>query len=144
MKDSTHHVPLDLTAFLPFQMAIVSSRLFQRMMSEAGLQLPEWRIMMALPRHAPCSSNDLCVLTAMDAARVSRAQRRLDELGMIEVIQDQEDRRRLVVTLTDRGQEESDRLNDLARDAEDQMFGNMSEYDQDTLRSALTSLYARS
>ena len=80
----------------------------------------------------------------MDAGRVSLAQRRLDVRGRIDVIQDQEDRRRLVVTLTDRGQEESDRLNDLARDAEDQMFGNMSEYDQDTLRSALTTLYARS
>ena len=68
---------------------------------------------------------------------------RLDELGMIEVIQDQEDRRRLVVTLTQQGQEESDRLNELAREAEDQLLGNMNEYDQDSLRSALTTLFAR-
>ena len=103
MKDQSQSLTFDLSEFLPFQMSVLSARLFSRIMEDAGLQVPEWRIMMALPTHQPCSSHDLCILTAMDAARVSRAQRRLEDLDMISVIRDKADRRRLVVRLSDHG-----------------------------------------
>ncbi|MBF9029386.1 MarR family transcriptional regulator [Rhodobacterales bacterium HKCCE3408] len=143
MKDSAVATPIDLSGFLPFQMAIVSGRLFQRLIADAGLQLPEWRIMMVLPRHEPCSSNDLSILTSMDAARVSRAQRRLESLNLIRVVQDQEDRRRLVVTLTEDGRDEARRLTDIARMAEDRLLVGLDSGARDDLRMAMTSLFAR-
>ena len=96
MRDQAHTLPFDLSDFLPFQMSVIASRTFQRIMEDTGLQVPEWRIMMALPAHQPCSSHDLCILTAMDAARVSRAQRRLEDLEMISAVRPTNDRRRLV------------------------------------------------
>jgi hypothetical protein len=93
VKDQAQSLTFDLGEYLPFQLSVIAGRVFQRVMEDAGLQVPEWRIMMALPANQPCSSHDLCILTAMDAARVSRAQRRLEDLELISVIRDKIDRR---------------------------------------------------
>jgi DNA-binding MarR family transcriptional regulator len=115
VKDQAQSLSFDLGEFLPFQLSVIAGRVFQRVMEDAGLQVPEWRIMMALPANQPCSSHDLCILTAMDAARVSRAQRRLEDLELISVIRDKIDRRRLVVRLSVKGMEEVLRLRTAAR-----------------------------
>lgn len=141
MKDQAQSLLFDLTDFLPFQMSVIAGRAFQRIMEDAGLQVPEWRIMMALPAHQPCSSHDLCVLTAMDAARVSRAQRRLEDLDMISVIRDKGDRRRLVVRLSDRGSLEVSRLRSAAREVEMEMLGHLGPEDRASLKTTLGDLY---
>lgn len=143
MRDQAHTLPFDLTDFLPFQMSVIASRAFQRIMEDAGLQVPEWRIMMALPAHQPCSSHDLCILTAMDAARVSRAQRRLEDLDMISVVRDAVDRRRLVVRLSAKGDEEVARLRFAAREAESSMLQELGPEDRASLKTAIGGLYER-
>lgn len=143
MRDQAHTLPFDLADFLPFQMSVIAGKAFQRIMQDAGLQVPEWRIMMALPAHQPCSSHDLCMLTAMDAARVSRAQRRLEELEMISVIRDSADRRRLVVRLSPKGDEEVARLKFAAREAENSMLQTLGPEDRASLKTAIGGLYER-
>lgn len=143
MKDQAQSLLFDLSDFMPFQMSVIASRVFARVMEDAGLQIPEWRIMMALPANQPCSSHDLCILTAMDAARVSRAQRRLEDLQMISVIRDRDDRRRLVVRLSDKGSEEVLRLRSAARDAESDLLDGMEPEDRAQLKTALSALYDR-
>ncbi|MBO6626772.1 MULTISPECIES: MarR family winged helix-turn-helix transcriptional regulator [Paracoccaceae] len=141
MRDSIQAQIFNLSDFLPFQMSVVSTRLFQTIMADSGLQLPEWRIVMALPGNQPCSSNDLCILTAMDAARVSRAQRRLEELELIEVKPDMADRRRLIVQLSEAGMREFDRLQAAARMAEAELLDNMPPADRARLKSAVSRLF---
>lgn len=143
MKDQAQTLSFDLTDFLPFQMSVIASRAFQRIMGATGLQVPEWRIMMALPAHQPCSSHELCNLTAMDAARVSRAQRRLEDLDMIHVVRDTADRRRLVVQLSDKGAEEVARLRVAARDVESTILDDLGPEDRACLKTAIGELYAR-
>lgn len=143
MRDQAHTLPFDLSDFLPFQMSVIASRTFQRIMEDTGLQVPEWRIMMALPAHQPCSSHDLCILTAMDAARVSRAQRRLEDLEMISVVRDTNDRRRLVVRLSDKGDEEVSRLKFAAREVESSMLQQLGPEDRASLKTAIGGLYDR-
>lgn len=141
MKDQAQSLLFDLSDYLPFQMSVIANRVFHRVMEDAGLQVPEWRIMMALPAHQPCSSHDLCILTAMDAARVSRAQRRLEDLDMISVIRDKDDRRRLVVRLSDKGSEEVLRLRNAARDAESDLLDSMELEDRARLRTTIGALF---
>jgi DNA-binding MarR family transcriptional regulator len=124
-------------------MSVIVSRAFNRIMKDAGLQIPEWRIMMALPAHQPCSSHDLCALTAMDAARVSRAQRRLEDLEMISVVRDTADRRRLVVRLSAKGDEEVARLKFAAREAESSLLGELGPEGRASLRTAVGDLYGK-
>ena len=141
VKDQAQTLLFDLTDYLPFQMSVIAGRVFQNIMDGAGLQVPEWRIMMALPAHQPCSSHDLCILTAMDAARVSRAQRRLEDLEMISVIRDTNDRRRLVVRLSEKGSAEVSRLRLAARDVETQLLDGLGPEDRANLRTAINELY---
>jgi DNA-binding MarR family transcriptional regulator len=124
-------------------MSVIAGRAFQRIMEDTGLQVPEWRIMMALPAHQPCSSHDLCILTAMDAARVSRAQRRLEDLEMISVVRDTADRRRLVVRLSDKGDEEVARLKFAAREVESRILQQLGPEDRASLKTAVGGLYDR-
>lgn len=144
MKDQAQSLKFDLTEYLPFQMSVIAARVFQRVMDDAGMQMPEWRIMMALPAHQPCSSHDLCNITSMDAARVSRAQRRLEELQMISVIRDKSDRRRLVVRLSEFGMSEMMRLKTIARQAEMSLLGDLEPEDRANLQTAVNGLYATS
>lgn len=143
MRDQAHTLPFDLSDFLPFQMSVIASRTFQRIMEDTGLQVPEWRIMMALPAHQPCSSHDLCILTAMDAARVSRAQRRLEDLEMISVVRDTNDRRRLVVRLSDKGDAEVSRLKCAAREVESTILEQLGPEDRANLKTVVGGLYDR-
>ena len=143
MKDQAQSLAFDLGEYLPFQMSVIANRVFQRVMEEAGLQVPEWRIMMALPANQPCSSHDLCILTAMDAARVSRAQRRLEELDLISVIRDKTDRRRLVVRLSTKGLQEVLRLKTAARDAENHLLDSLGPEDRAQLKTAIGEIYAQ-
>ena len=141
MKDQAQTLSFDLTDFLPFQMSVIAARAFQRIMGATGLQVPEWRIMMALPSHQPCSSHQLCALTSMDAARVSRAQRRLEDLDMIHVVRASPDR--LVVQLSDKGTEEVARLRLAARDVESTMLDELGPEDRAGLKTAISELYGR-
>jgi DNA-binding MarR family transcriptional regulator len=141
VRDQAHTLKFDLSDFLPFQMSVIANRAFSKIMEDAGMQVPEWRIMMALPAHQPCSSHDLCILTAMDAARVSRAQRRLEDLEMISVVRDTSDRRRLVVRLSAKGDEEVTRLKFAAREAESNMLNELGPEDRASIKTAIGGLY---
>jgi DNA-binding MarR family transcriptional regulator len=141
VKDQAQSLEFDLGEYLPFQMSVIAGRVFQRVMEDAGLQIPEWRIMMALPANQPCSSHDLCILTAMDAARVSRAQRRLEDLKLISVIRDKVDRRRLVVRLSAKGIDEVLRLRTAARDAENDLLDALEPEDRAHLKTALGNIF---
>ncbi len=143
MKDQEQSLNFDLADYLPFQMSVVSARLFNRVIEDAGMQVPEWRILMALPSNQPCSSHDLCILTAMDAARVSRAQKRLEDLKLISVVRDKSDRRRLVVRLSDEGFVEVSRLKSAARAAESRMLDTLGPEDRAQLKTALGDLFER-
>ena len=141
MKDQAQSLEFDLDEYLPFQMSVIAGRVFHSVMEDAGLQVPEWRIMMALPANQPCSSHDLCSLTAMDAARVSRAQRRLEDLQLISVIRDKIDRRRLVVRLSAKGVEEVLRLRTAARDAESDLLDALGPEDRAQLKTAVGNIF---
>lgn len=143
MKDQSQSLFFDLSEYLPFQMSVISSRLFNKVVEASGLQLPEWRILMALPTHQPCSSQELSLITAMDAARVSRAQKRLEDLKLITVIRDRLDRRRLVVQLSDHGTAEVMRLKGEARAVESELLDAIVPEDRAQLRTTLGSLYER-
>jgi DNA-binding MarR family transcriptional regulator len=143
VKDQAQSLAFDIADYLPFQMSVIAGRVFQRVMNDAGMQVPEWRIMMTLPANQPCSSHDLCILTAMDAARVSRAQRRLEELEMISVVRDKSDRRRLVVRLSAKGTAEVRRLRTAAREAEADLLDHLGPEDRAQLRTAIGAIYAR-
>ncbi len=96
-----------LEDFLPHKLAVVANRVSQSIgrlfETRFNIQIPEWRILMALYAYNDLVFNEVVERTSMDKARVSRAQRRLVDLDMIETFGDPDDGRKVILSLTPTG-----------------------------------------
>ena len=99
----------DLSTFLPYQLAVVSSRISrefaERYKAEFGLTIPEWRVLAHLAQSDAVSVREIHARVDMDKSKVSRAAARLESAGLIEKRENAEDRRLLDMRLTSRGRD---------------------------------------
>lgn len=139
---------LSLQDFIPYKLAVVANRLSQSIGSlfeqKYGIQIPEWRILMALHSCGPLAPNEVVEHTSMDKARVSRAQRRLVELGLVAPSADPRDGRRLVLFLTRKGADMCDAIIPEARQTEAWFLSVLPEPEREVLDSVLSRLLERS
>ncbi len=137
-----------LHEFIPYKLAVVANRLSQSIGAvfeeRFGIQIPEWRILMALHAHGPTAPNEVVEHTSMDKARVSRAQRRLVELDLVAVSEDPRDRRRLVLFLTKKGTALCRSIIPEVRQMEAWFLDVLEEPERETLDRVLTRLFERS
>ncbi|MDE2613156.1 MAG: winged helix-turn-helix transcriptional regulator [Burkholderiales bacterium] len=96
-----------LDDFIPYKLSVVANRVSQSIGrlfdSRFGIQMPEWRIAMALYAYGDLPFNEVVERTSMDKARVSRAQRRLVDLGLVRTCDVPGDRRKVVLALAPPG-----------------------------------------
>ena len=96
-----------LEDFIPYKLSVVANRVSQSIgrlfETKFNIQMPEWRIMMALYAYGELLFHEVVSRTSMDKARVSRAQRRLVDLRMIRTYGDPADGRRVFLKLTPAG-----------------------------------------
>ena len=96
-----------LEDFIPYKLAVVANRLSQSIgrlfETRFDIQIPEWRILMALYAYGGQPFHEVVERTSMDKARVSRAQRRLVDLKMIATAVDPNDGRKLLLAITEAG-----------------------------------------
>lgn len=96
-----------LEDFIPYKLAVVANRVSQSVghlfETQFNIQMPEWRVLMALYAYSSLPFNEVVGRTSMDKARVSRAQRRLVDLGMVTAADDPSDGRKLILTITKAG-----------------------------------------
>lgn len=99
----------DLSAFLPYQLAVASSRVSKafadRYRAEFGLTIPEWRVLAHLAQSDQVSVREIQARVDMDKSKVSRAAARLEAAGLIEKRENPDDRRLLDMRLTDKGRD---------------------------------------
>lgn len=99
----------DLSAFLPYQLAVASSRISkgfaERYRAEFGLTMPEWRVLAHLAQSDAVSVREIHARVDMDKSKVSRAAARLESAGLIEKRENSEDRRLLDMRLTPKGRD---------------------------------------
>ncbi|KAF0174770.1 MAG: MarR family transcriptional regulator [Rhodobacteraceae bacterium] len=99
----------DLSAFLPYQLAVASSRISKgfadRYRAEFGLTIPEWRVLAHLAQSDQVSVREIHARVDMDKSKVSRAAARLEVQGLIEKRENAEDRRLLDMRLTEKGRD---------------------------------------
>ncbi len=97
----------DLTAFLPYQLAVASARVSKEFSAhyraEFGLSIPEWRVLAHLAGGDAVSVREIHARVDMDKSKVSRAAARLEAAGLIEKRENAGDRRLLDMRLTDKG-----------------------------------------
>lgn len=139
---------LALEEFIPYKLAVVANRLSQSIGSlfeqQHGIQIPEWRILMTLHSCGPLAPNEVVEHTSMDKGRVSRAQRRLIELGLISAVNDPRDGRRLVLLLTRSGVKMCAAIIPQARQTEAWFLSVLTAPERRALDKVLSRLLERS
>lgn len=103
-----------LDQFLPYQLSIaaaeVSRRFSARYAAEAGISIPEWRVLAHLSHSGAVSVRDITQRVHLDKSVVSRAASRLQEAGLVAKSNHDGDRRLIVLELTPQGQALMNRL----------------------------------
>lgn len=134
----------DLSAFLPYQLAVASSRMSKgfadRYRAEFGLTMPEWRVLAHLAQSDAVSVREIHARVDMDKSKVSRAAARLETQGLIEKRENPDDRRLLDMRLTDKGRELIARIVPIADAYQAEILRKLGE-DAPLFRAALLKLY---
>lgn len=133
----------DLAAFLPYQLAVASSRISkafaERYRAEFGLSIPEWRVLAHLSQSGSVSVREIHARVDMDKSKVSRAAARLEAAGLIEKRENPDDRRLLDMRLTDAGRTLIARIVPIADAYQAELVARMAE-DAPAFRASLLRL----
>jgi DNA-binding MarR family transcriptional regulator len=138
---------LDLETFLPYRLSVLANRvsgaLAEVYEARFGITPSEWRLIAILARFGPMSANGVCDRSAMDKVQVSRAVARAQTAGLVDRRIDGEDRRRSVLSLTDRGRAVHDRIVPLARDLEARLLDGLDAGERALLSALIDRLGRR-
>ncbi len=133
----------DLDAFLPYRLAVaahqVSRRFAARYAAEAGLGIPEWRVLAHLSGSGAVSVRDITARVNLDKSIVSRAATRLERAGYLRRSGHDGDRRLVALELTDAGRALMDRLGRIADAFQAELLADLGG-DAPALRRALDRL----
>jgi DNA-binding MarR family transcriptional regulator len=126
--------PFRLDAFLPYQLAVLSSRVsaeFARVYGERfGLSLAEWRILAhlsTLGAQETVSTREVFERVDLDKTAVSRAAARLDAAGLIEKRRGGRDARLVEMRLTEEGRALMAEIAPVAREFEADFLARLGE-----------------
>jgi DNA-binding MarR family transcriptional regulator len=135
---------LILENFLPYRLARLSSTVSTTVAraydKEFGLSIPEWRVIAILGRHPGLSAVEVAEHTFLDKVAVSRAVSKLIKAGRIDREFADADRRRSILTLTDKGQEVHDGVAELALAFERDLLEGLDDKDVEQLNSLMDRL----
>ncbi|TYR33970.1 MarR family transcriptional regulator [Mesorhizobium microcysteis] len=101
---------------------------------------PQFAALAKLAEVGATSQNQLGALIAMDAATIKGVIDRLKARGLVDLTKHDEDKRRLVVSLTATGQEAVERLLPLARHITEQTSAPLNEREMATLMRLLAKI----
>lgn len=147
-EDARRPAPLHLDLFIPYRLSVLSnivSRSVARIYAERfGLTIPEWRVMAVMgleeERGKSMCANSVVTRTEMDKVQVSRALSRMMQAGLLDRSTDPGDRRRAVLTLTDKGREVYQQIVPAALKYEEDLLETLSLDEQITLERLITKL----
>ena len=109
----------DLDAFLPYQLAVLASRVSREFAALYGarfdLSIAEWRVVAHLGQKEAVSVREIHERVDMDKSKVSRAASRLEAAGYVTKRISESDRRLVELTLTAQGRAMHGEIVELAR-----------------------------
>lgn len=121
----------DLNSFLPYRLNVLAHRIsreFAAHYSAAyGISIAEWRVVAHLHHGGPVSVREITDRVNMEKSRVSRAASRLEQAGYLRKRPNPDDRRLLVLELTEQGQDMMVELAKLATEFEAQVLANLGD-----------------
>jgi DNA-binding MarR family transcriptional regulator len=138
------HAPLQLEHFLPYRLSILSNTISQQIADDYqrryDISMTEWRVMAVLARFEGLSAREVAERTAMDKVAVSRALARLVAAGRVNRETHGDDKRRSVLSLTEKGWTMHDEVAPMARAREREVLARLDAEEQDWLNRILDKL----
>ncbi|MBD9527137.1 MarR family winged helix-turn-helix transcriptional regulator [Paracoccus sp. PAR01] len=114
-----------LDEFLPYRLAVAAARVSRaferRYRAEAGISVPEWRVLAHLSQQDEVSVREIEARADMEKSKVSRAAARLESQGLIRKQVNPGDRRLVMLSLTPEGRAVMARLAPLAREFQSEL-----------------------
>lgn len=136
----------DLDGFLPYRLNVAAAQISRRFEArygpEAGLTMPEWRVLAHINRSGAVSVRDITLRVNLDKSVVSRAASRLEETGLLRKSGHSSDRRLIVLELTPKGATLMQRLGEIADQFQADLLAELG-CDADGLAAGLDRLTAR-
>ena len=121
----------DVSQFLTYRLArlhqLLGAQAASILAKAAGLTLGQWRVLSMLASGRATSSRDVCELTRIDPAAVSRTLRSLEEQGRVTLKRDNSDRRRLHIELTPDGRAAFERALPAMRERQARLIEALTE-----------------
>ncbi|SDE82911.1 MarR family winged helix-turn-helix transcriptional regulator [Salipiger thiooxidans] len=134
-----------LDDFLPYRLSVAASQVSRRFAArygaEAGLTIPEWRVLAHLNHSGQVSVRDIHARVNLDKSMVSRAAARLEGAGYLRKSGHETDRRLVVLELTPEGRALMERLGRIAEAFQAELMAELGE-GASVLEEALTRLIA--
>lgn len=138
---------LALENFLPYRLSILSNTVSGTIAAaydtRFDLTIPEWRVMAVIGRRPGLSAAEVAERTLMDKVAVSRAVAKLLKAGRITREFADQDKRRSILGLSDKGREVYDQVAPLALQLEADLLKGFSEDEINTLNLLLERMLAR-
>jgi DNA-binding MarR family transcriptional regulator len=107
-----------LDEFLPYRLSVAAAQISRRFSAlyeaEAGLTIPEWRVLAHLGQSGAVSVRDITARVNLDKSIVSRAATRLEQSGYLCKSGHDRDQRLVALELTEAGQALMERLGKIA------------------------------
>ncbi|KGJ08597.1 MarR family transcriptional regulator [Paracoccus versutus] len=133
----------DLDQFLPYRLSVAAARISRRFAAlyeaEAGLTVPEWRVLAHLDKAGAVSVRDITARVNLEKSIVSRAATRLETAGLVRKSGHSTDRRLVALELTPAGRALMQRLGRIAEDFQAELLAELGD-DAAVLGRALTRL----
>ena len=142
-----HSPHLDLSRYVPGLLTFLSNKLSSGASTcyrkHFGVGVVEWRMLSMLAVENAISANRISQVIGLDKSAVSRAVQQLAQSGYVTVQADEEDGRRNMVSLSDKGEALHDRIFAVAIEREKRLLSDLTPGEIDTLVNLLGRLHAQ-
>jgi DNA-binding MarR family transcriptional regulator len=141
--DPAGEFPLDLTSYVFHLFAVVARHREARLemaLKPVGLSLSRHRALSVIYTLEPCTMSELADYSAVDRTTLTRTVDQLVDGGLVERATPREDRRQVVLTLTDQGRRTCRRSLKAIYAVSRELLTNVAEEDQRVVARSLEAM----
>lgn len=117
-------------------------RIIRQYLKGTDMNMVDSMVMMIVNRHPNCNQETIGEITLFDGAIIARSLKKLEKMDFVVREVDPENRRKKIVQITSAGAEFVKRLRSDFKDANDEIYSNLTDEELNQLEHILTKVYA--